>query len=109
MPVVTPKFSLRTASATTTSSSEAFPALSPMPLIVHSICRTPARTAASEFATARPRSSWQCALSVMPSGSPRDSRSEEHTSELQSPDHLVCRLLLEKKNQKEQKTGKKKH
>src|SRR5215216_3222739 len=24
-------------------------------------------------------------------------RSEEHTSELQSPDHLVCRLLLEKK------------
>src|SRR5258708_15946034 len=29
---------------------------------------------------------------------PRPSpRSEEHTSELQSPDHLVCRLLLEKK------------
>src|SRR5258708_17400741 len=27
-----------------------------------------------------------------------DARSEEHTSELQSPDHLVCRLLLEKKN-----------
>src|SRR5258708_31581673 len=26
-----------------------------------------------------------------------DVRSEEHTSELQSPDHLVCRLLLEKK------------
>src|SRR5207244_13331822 len=25
-------------------------------------------------------------------------RSEEHTSELQSPDHLVCRLLLDKKN-----------
>src|SRR4051794_41296471 len=25
-------------------------------------------------------------------------RSEEHTSELQSPVHLVCRLLLEKKN-----------
>src|SRR6267154_2862036 len=41
-------------------------------------------------------------------GSPRtsrgrpdvDDRSEEHTSELQSPVHLVCRLLLEKKNQK---------
>src|SRR5258708_22429224 len=29
-------------------------------------------------------------------------RSEEHTSELQSPDHLVCRLLLEKK--KKEKT-----
>src|SRR5207244_6500608 len=28
-------------------------------------------------------------------------RSEEHTSELQSPDHLVCRLLLEKKKTKE--------
>src|SRR5258708_28249327 len=27
----------------------------------------------------------------------RCGRSEEHTSELQSPDHLVCRLLLEKK------------
>src|SRR3990170_6774894 len=27
-------------------------------------------------------------------------RSEEHTSELQSPDHLVCRLLLEKKQKR---------
>src|SRR5258708_10782399 len=26
-------------------------------------------------------------------------RSEEHTSELQSPDHIVCRLLLEKKKE----------
>src|SRR5215216_7646433 len=41
-------------------------------------------------------------------------RSEEHTSELQSPDHLVCRLLLEKKkkntytisNKKKNKTHK---
>src|SRR5438552_13018353 len=30
---------------------------------------------------------------------PRRVRSEEHTSELQSPDHLVCRHLLEKKKQ----------
>src|SRR5258708_10028859 len=29
-------------------------------------------------------------------------RSEEHTSELQSPDHLVCRLLLEKKKKPRQ-------
>src|SRR5690625_6342002 len=29
-----------------------------------------------------------------------DDRSEEHTSELQSRGHLVCRLLLEKKNKK---------
>src|SRR5258708_27380539 len=38
-----------------------------------------------------------------PPKSPRRSmpiRSEEHTSELQSPDHLVCRLLLEKKKTK---------
>src|SRR5690348_17617884 len=28
---------------------------------------------------------------------PRRRRSEEHTSELQSPDHLVCRLLLDKR------------
>src|SRR5437762_9946658 len=31
------------------------------------------------------------------------SRSEEHTSELQSPMYLVCRLLLEKKKKKTQK------
>src|SRR5207244_6436574 len=31
-------------------------------------------------------------------------RSEEHTSELQSPDHPVCRLLLEKKNNKSNMT-----
>src|SRR5258708_15815136 len=35
--------------------------------------------------------SWQC---FNPQGTHR-LRSEEHTSELQSPDHLVCRLLLE--------------
>src|SRR5574337_2011896 len=39
-------------------------------------------------------------------------RSEEHTSELQSPLNLVCRLLLEKKKQKQyrqaQKRGKEK-
>src|SRR5258708_16814696 len=33
------------------------------------------------------------------SSSRNDPRSEEHTSELQSPDHLVCRLLLQKKKQ----------
>src|SRR5438552_14594431 len=34
----------------------------------------------------------------------RVDRSEEHTSELQSPDHLVCRLLLEKKKNKKTQT-----
>src|SRR5438309_6744933 len=32
-------------------------------------------------------------------------RSEEHTSELQSQFHLVCRLLLEKKKKKERRRG----
>src|SRR5258708_13877016 len=32
-------------------------------------------------------------------------RSEEHTSELQSPDHLVCRLLLEKKKMTDDYVG----
>src|SRR5436305_8743286 len=34
-------------------------------------------------------------------GAPAIDRSEEHTSELQSRPHLVCRLLLEKKKQQE--------
>src|SRR5439155_22545770 len=34
-----------------------------------------------------------------PDGTPVETRSEEHTSELQSRGHLVCRLLLEKKKQ----------
>src|SRR5207244_11957630 len=39
--------------------------------------------------------SFHCAIPSAMSSSCRD-RSEEHTSELQSPDHLVCRLLLVK-------------
>src|SRR5258708_15581931 len=38
-----------------------------------------------------------CRSSGIVSGFCHSGRSEEHTSELQSPDHLVCRLLLEKK------------
>src|SRR5207244_13081376 len=39
-----------------------------------------------------------CDDDLQAEGAARDrGRSEEHTSELQSPDHLVCRLLLEKK------------
>src|ERR1017187_1678502 len=40
------------------------------------------------------------AISMCGTPSPLTSRSEEHTSELQSPMYLVCRLLLEKKEQK---------
>src|SRR5438876_5748819 len=39
-------------------------------------------------------------VSEIPGSFERFERSEEHTSELQSPVHLVCRLLLEKKKQK---------
>src|SRR5258708_27232398 len=48
-------------------------------------CRPP--SCATCPPTRRPSRRWSC-----------PNRSEEHTSELQSPDHLVCRLLLEKKN-----------
>src|SRR5258708_29973102 len=54
-----------------------------------------------------PRTPWIAILESPPSSNRKQthkppkklslSRSEEHTSELQSPDHLVCRLLLEKK------------
>ena len=37
---------------------------------------------------------------ILFTGSLQTMRSEEHTSELQSPCNLVCRLLLEKKNTK---------
>src|SRR5258708_8964709 len=50
-----------------------------------------------------PKSALTVSLPASPGRSRRRSlprRSEEHTSELQSPDHLVCRLLLEKKNKK---------
>src|SRR5438552_11826468 len=46
------------------------------------------------------------ALLEQAAGGPQQDRSEEHTSELQSPDHLVCRLLLEKKKKKKRKKKK---
>src|SRR5258708_27396419 len=42
-------------------------------------------------------------LGLMATAVMASKRSEEHTSELQSPDHLVCRLLLEKKKTKKAK------
>src|SRR2546429_4368190 len=59
------------------------------------------RQSSSDTATAFARSSGsvQVCLFTLTRGLPRFSpRSEEHTSELQSRLHLVCRLLLEKKN-----------
>src|SRR5258708_27393188 len=45
-----------------------------------------------------PRHAWHRSSAIGTAGV--NPRSEEHTSELQSPDHLVCRLLLEKKKRK---------
>src|SRR3712207_7466850 len=65
-------------------------------------------TSGSRFADGVASSSFSCAsvqsmmrsFSTAPIGLPkrRSGRSEEHTSELQSRQYLVCRLLLEKKN-----------
>src|SRR5947208_11998472 len=60
--------------------------------------------AAAHAATSMLRSTAPYLCTTLSFGAQRSSsrpteRSEEHTSELQSPDHLVCRLLLEKKNQ----------
>src|SRR5258708_11411379 len=51
------------------------------------------------FTNSRSRPACRCirATGAFRGKPPRKARSEEHTSELQSPDHLVCRLLLEKK------------
>ena len=54
------KKSWRVRIAITISSSAALPARSPSPLMVHSTWRAPFITAANEFATAKPRSLWQC-------------------------------------------------
>src|SRR5205807_8161734 len=54
--------------------------------------RTPINTSRC-FARTRLRSAWSRSKKIR-------ARSEEHTSELQSPCNLVCRLLLEKKNNK---------
>src|SRR5205814_3397288 len=61
----------------------------------------------SPEASRRSRSdrAWSCRSSPTPSrrrrsAARRRARSEEHTSELQSLRHLVCRLLLEKKNER---------
>src|SRR5215467_6831028 len=62
------------------------------------------------YSSARPRrvARWerrQVASTPRPGVSaPPPPRSEEHTSELQSPCNLVCRLLLEKKKQKHKKS-----
>src|SRR5436309_7642533 len=47
---------------------------------------------------------WERLARVFGRGAPERRRSEEHTSELQSRENLVCRLLLEKKKTKHNNT-----
>src|SRR5437870_10742378 len=55
--------------------------------------KIPSLRSSSRCHASSPRgTTWGC------SSGPKPPRSEEHTSELQSRGHLVCRLLLEKKN-----------
>src|SRR5437660_6930470 len=49
------------------------------------------------FRSGPPKPATTCAATSTPPPWPAMTRSEEHTSELQSRGHLVCRLLLEKK------------
>src|SRR5215212_10413131 len=65
--------------------------------------RRPPRSTLFPYTTlfrSRPRPSRAAGCACSPDGRPRP-RSEEHTSELQSLRHLVCRLLLEKKKKKQ--------
>src|SRR5690625_6632082 len=78
------------------------PSLEPIPWVsvVLPAPRSPVRTTRSP-ARSRPASRLPSSRVVCGSGSCQV-RSEEHTSELQSRGHLVCRLLLEKKKNTEE-------
>src|SRR5215467_15885332 len=79
-------------------------AISPRSLFFFLMIRRPPRSTLFPYTTLfRSPSSWRRTCSARSSGSATiwwRSRSEEHTSELQSPCNIVCRLLLEKKNNK---------
>src|SRR3712207_7615678 len=84
----------------TLSLRDALPICSPSPSSLSSSgsspttsCSPSSASSSSSARAARPR--W-CARGSSCAGSPSP-RSEEHTSELQSRQYLVCRLLLEKK------------
>src|SRR6266568_6237745 len=65
--------------------------------------RRPPRSTLFPYTTlfrSRPRT-WTGAWAAWRASRPARPRSEEHTSELQSQFHLVCRLLLEKKKMKQ--------
>src|SRR5690348_17973793 len=84
----------------TLSLHDALPIFAPLPrqlfVSTASAIRSSGTISSSDWKPAT-EPSWSNATRP-PSSSRRQQRSEEHTSELQSPVHLVCRLLLEKKN-----------
>src|ERR1039457_7540829 len=63
--------------------------------------RRPPRSTLFPYTTLFRSMSGRWAKPCMEHGKPPVPRSEEHTSELQSPCNLVCRLLLEKKKKKQ--------
>src|SRR5258708_13129246 len=63
----------------------------------HDVLRTPFQVGDDEADAWEQLAGVPLHLDHHPASCSQASRSEEHTSELQSPDHLVCRLLLEKK------------
>src|SRR5690625_6114565 len=90
------KFTLRSKTATPRSVSQLCTAPCSHWLISAPLMHCTPRPARFYTATANPRRTtitWY----AQSAGAPKK-RSEEHTSELQSRGHLVCRLLLEKKN-----------
>src|SRR3712207_7194457 len=73
---------------------------------VRTAARCRRRQAMTYAANATPAAGHQTATVApsrrnLPASEPRTKRSEEHTSELQSRQYLVCRLLLEKKKTNE--------
>src|SRR5690625_6783627 len=68
------------------------------------ICFSPSTVATSQNSATRSASSVVSTLWRSKRWALSHPRSEEHTSELQSRGHLVCRLLLEKKKKKKQGT-----
>src|SRR5688500_20078194 len=63
----------------------------------------PSATTAPQWISPRRESTSTRPLPAVGISPCRERRSEEHTSELQSPCNLVCRLLLEKKKHKQHK------
>src|SRR5438093_5666760 len=74
--------------------------LFPYTTLFRSVCTKKKRRISPSQITSTPARSWSRIASWVASSKVSRARSEEHTSELQSLTNLVCRLLLEKKNDK---------